>query len=1084
MLRKKKGCTKGFTLVELVIVIAVIAILAAVLIPTFATIINKANESADVQLARNLNSAIADGLYVENELETAQNIRNHVKDFGYEPENIATKNKNNVIVFNKEKRKIEVLNVKDYAGEINEGAYYADEILDGYIIVSTRGNELAEALYDLYNLPSSEPASIRLMSLPVGVNTDPAESIGNHVQGVLDRIDNDDIRSAVESVVTSTIYVTNDGMFIIDLESDEIAYKIYSIPVFGNTEDLNLEGYRPRVAFNSNVENFKIEDYYIAGSGLKIVVPNDVAMGGEKQTKYGEDYPEFAGNVNTSLIPKSNIKSIKDIKQDVEELTPEQVLLSTRDQVYTSDFKGNFSKTLSRALEMYDAKVAAEEENPEVRLVVNGNVTISGNVTIPQWLTVEIPFAIGNSEAADIMTNENNNALLGRPLGAAYPANDAENINEQLFYLCGEGPGGGPHATLGNNSDYDEDILAIFEASKNVAGADKKADYSLTITGTLNIEGLVRIGGVVGYTDATGYQGHTSGAYAEIINNGTINVNGGVLDVWGFIKGSGKVVANESGMVYEPFVVADYLDTFPTALLYPFLLPDGWDNKVYNSPFMRFSVMNIQTTCTINYGAALYGRANLIVFSKMYCRADAPLVTSDGYYLDPEDGTYKVLDVDNLPDGYEWHEDSRTLVKTDEWGDETFIPVDGAFILSENAQLVSTYSNKGVKIENKNGELNCEDYEYYDADLSMYVDYNVESTTNIDSLAGDIGVLNLTIKGNITTGGIKMDLISAMFPGIAEVVDTSKCTLPISYNYNISVASGAHLTLGKGNKYALMPGAEFTVEQGGILIIEDGAALYAMDAMDNSEFFQSIAAVLGDGSVPDDGLLHGGAFTFSGISLPIDLARKYYPSAKLLKANGFEASAKLTVNGTLKVLNGATVGGIVNATEKEAEIQIKEGAILGEFVTLGGPIDTVMLSFVLGNDISQLVMTFLTMTIHPCFLRIVGPDGELFDYSDCYQSNFVDDVEALVNAFFGDMADSITIDESVHNAFQDESIEVYRVATKDSTIKLTSTSETVYELEEANVAYVLPNLELMQIILKARQVKVGTKHYGGSWTIA
>ena len=35
--------TNGFTLVELVIVIAVIAILAAVLIPTFSSIVKKAN---------------------------------------------------------------------------------------------------------------------------------------------------------------------------------------------------------------------------------------------------------------------------------------------------------------------------------------------------------------------------------------------------------------------------------------------------------------------------------------------------------------------------------------------------------------------------------------------------------------------------------------------------------------------------------------------------------------------------------------------------------------------------------------------------------------------------------------------------------------------------------------------------------------------------------------------------------------------------------------------------------------------------------------------------------------------------------
>ena len=45
----KKMNKKGFTIVELVIVIAVIAILAAVMIPTFGGIIKKANKSAAEQ---------------------------------------------------------------------------------------------------------------------------------------------------------------------------------------------------------------------------------------------------------------------------------------------------------------------------------------------------------------------------------------------------------------------------------------------------------------------------------------------------------------------------------------------------------------------------------------------------------------------------------------------------------------------------------------------------------------------------------------------------------------------------------------------------------------------------------------------------------------------------------------------------------------------------------------------------------------------------------------------------------------------------------------------------------------------------
>lgn len=47
----KKNAKKGFTIVELVIVIAVIGILAAVLIPTFGGVIDKANRSAALQVA-------------------------------------------------------------------------------------------------------------------------------------------------------------------------------------------------------------------------------------------------------------------------------------------------------------------------------------------------------------------------------------------------------------------------------------------------------------------------------------------------------------------------------------------------------------------------------------------------------------------------------------------------------------------------------------------------------------------------------------------------------------------------------------------------------------------------------------------------------------------------------------------------------------------------------------------------------------------------------------------------------------------------------------------------------------------------
>ena len=55
-MKKRK---RGFTIVELVIVIAVIAILAAVLIPTFTNLIKRANLSNDQSMIRNMNTVLA-----------------------------------------------------------------------------------------------------------------------------------------------------------------------------------------------------------------------------------------------------------------------------------------------------------------------------------------------------------------------------------------------------------------------------------------------------------------------------------------------------------------------------------------------------------------------------------------------------------------------------------------------------------------------------------------------------------------------------------------------------------------------------------------------------------------------------------------------------------------------------------------------------------------------------------------------------------------------------------------------------------------------------------------------------------------
>lgn len=125
---------RGFTIVELVIVIAVIAILAAVLIPTFTSLINKANISADQQAVRQMNTALAIDEAENGRAETVEQALDVLNKAGYKSnEYIALadgyqfywdQSTNRVVLYNNNGNKIEypedaAEKYKDYKDEFS-----------------------------------------------------------------------------------------------------------------------------------------------------------------------------------------------------------------------------------------------------------------------------------------------------------------------------------------------------------------------------------------------------------------------------------------------------------------------------------------------------------------------------------------------------------------------------------------------------------------------------------------------------------------------------------------------------------------------------------------------------------------------------------------------------------------------------------------------------------------------------------------------------------------------------------------------------------------------------------------------------
>lgn len=183
MIRKMK---KGFTIVELVIVIAVIAVLTAILVPTFISISNKADKASDQSLVKNLNTALK---IVENDPKIDPNGKNNilhdaVEDlaaYGYDLPKLVTKSDEKMVWSSETNQfylesdatsfaKIDLWRIQDNADATDGYSIYAGENFvepDGGVEVSVGFDAGYHALKKVKYVNSGEAqrVSIRTNSL-------------------------------------------------------------------------------------------------------------------------------------------------------------------------------------------------------------------------------------------------------------------------------------------------------------------------------------------------------------------------------------------------------------------------------------------------------------------------------------------------------------------------------------------------------------------------------------------------------------------------------------------------------------------------------------------------------------------------------------------------------------------------------------------------------------------------------------------------------------------------------------------------------------------------------------------------------
>lgn len=143
---------------------------------------------------------------------------------------------------------------------------------------------------------------------------------------------------------------------------------------------------------------------------------------------------------------------------------------------------------------------------------------------------------------------------------------------------------------------------------------ESKAFRTLTMSeGTsITVNGAISLGGRY-YAAGGGEQGRPVGdyGYIKMADNSSITVkNGGNLYAWGFISGSGSVLAESGATVYEFYQIADFRGGTASS---------NMGNKVF--PFSQYFVQNIEVPLTLNAGANEQVYTGVYAMHKTYTTA-------------------------------------------------------------------------------------------------------------------------------------------------------------------------------------------------------------------------------------------------------------------------------------------------------------------------------------------------------------------------------------------------------------------------------------------------------------------------------
>ncbi len=347
---------KGFTIVELVIVIAVVAILAAVLIPTFIGLMQTAKTSADIQLVTSLNKVMAMQEALDGKNGTMYNALQDAKANGYDLSKLTPTSEGNDIVWDQTADRFALVNPKAATDQI----LFWDESLTK---PSVNNNNIYK-LWKIYTeMPGEQTYSIYWASTTAPNLTGKALTVGFDA-GECSGISALSYVRADTETAQEVIFRTNGGNLTVDAAQDTVKH-------YGEVNNVTITA----VAGDSYHEFGKVSGKIKITAGRFVdetgMISNITVLGADVKidtTRTDLLVINFGGNAarsvtlnNTEMTKDadSSILAVKDGKKE------EAAVITTLDQLQTAFENGGY------------VVLGADISSPKKQLKVEGGIELT-----------------------------------------------------------------------------------------------------------------------------------------------------------------------------------------------------------------------------------------------------------------------------------------------------------------------------------------------------------------------------------------------------------------------------------------------------------------------------------------------------------------------------------------------------------------------------------------------------------------------------------------------------------------------------------------------------------------------------------